>query len=327
LKDKAGSDTEPPKPGVRVRKIVSKTDPDTGERKDFDADAKELTVDITKRDYAVQLKRNIWQDEDDDGELTFYGPELLDLLRRLLKHYPYHLFVGETVVLDSPYSPIIIHWDILTEEANKEGEDEKDTIARADLKRLLESLLQWTGDEKLDRYLKNRDSLRKARSITFDALWTVFAPGTVVVGRPFLKKDQIFIIEGFFELWPNQSRRRGNRRVKFWTFAAYTYDWDGTQFQRRTLHLEIEEFDGPKPLESLPYHPLEDDPNKEEIQERLMKRGKLFRRYCTAKEEGRMYLYHGAALFTGGGFRSNADEVGDLPMHRQQTTRILKVCA
>jgi hypothetical protein len=223
-------------------------------------------------------------------------------LKELLPHYPYHHFLADAVILNSPYEPLILNWDLLWEEASKGGSGEKDRLARSDLKLLLETLKESSGDDKLDEYLKTRESLKNAHTITFDTLWTIFPPGTIVYGRPFLNKDQIFIVEDNKTPWPRRNRRRPDSG-EYWTLDSWTYDWNGSIFQRRPIELGIERFEGPKPISALPYHPFSETKNRRDIEKKLLERGELFRKFCTRREGQQMFNYSGNAILDKKGFR------------------------
>ena len=79
--------------------------------------------------------------------------------------------------------------------------DGKDEQARLDLGLLLDTLSSGSGDQKLDKYLKVRES-SKEQKMTFESLWTIFPPGTLVYGKVFQGQDQIFIVQGNVRPWP-----------------------------------------------------------------------------------------------------------------------------
>lgn len=235
------------------------------------------------------------------------------MLRSLLPHYPGHEFIGDTLELDSPYAPLIFNWDLLCEAAalpDHVGQSEEDKQARSDLQLLLQTIKQGSGDERLDSYLKVRDDLAKQKSITFEALWTIFPPGTMVYSHPFFKsdceQDQVFIVVKNY-YWPWSDDELGSRsKLVNWPISCFMYDHDGTHFVRRAVQLRVEPFEGPKPITSLscfPFMAMEEDKRKN-IESRLVTRGMNFRRFCEADGQKRMFRYDGDAIFEQGGFRS-----------------------
>lgn len=278
---------------------MNKLDIDSGTRKDIPAAeaATPLKGNELESKFAFQLRKFIYPEEEDEGEVEIFSPELRLLLKGLLKHYPYHHFLGDTVTLSSPYECLVLNWDLLVSEANKEGKDEKDRLARDDLRLLLQTIREGSGDEKLDDYFKLRDTLKASRSITYQNLWTIFPPGILVYSRQFLKHDQIFIVQDNARIWPRQGIRSR------FSLSCWTYDWNGQVFQRRPITLSIDYFEGPRPISSLMVHPLEDTENVEEVKQRLLTRGNLFRKYCSVPKESRMFKYAGKCVVDKKGFR------------------------
>ena len=69
-----------------------------------------------------------------------------------------------------------------------------------------------------------------------------------------------------------------------------------------SVKIEIERFDGHKPITSLLYYPFELNDQYAHIEESLIKRGKRYREICTAKQGLRMFKYSGEAIFGKKGF-------------------------
>lgn len=325
-KDEEDKEKKPEEPVPRVRIVTSRVDED-GERRDHELDS-EKKKDSGPRDvqYAITLRKNL--DTPNDGEIEIFDSGLRELLRKLLAHYPYHYFVGEKMELYSPYEPLIFNWDLLQEEASREPEDDKDRRARGDLRELLDAIRGGSGDAKLDSYLKARNDLVKQKSITFEALWTIFPPGTVIYGQIFLKhdvqQDQIFIVEDNRRTWPKEDESRRSGTAYKWKLRCWTYDMNvtGKVFQRRSLELGVEAFEGPKPITSLPFYPISiiDPERYEEIEKRLRERGELFRKFCTADRDNRMYEYSGDAIFDKQGFRG-VQSTSDVDVSPTQSSR------
>lgn len=229
-------------------------------------------------------------------------------MQKLLRHYPNHYFDGDSTTISSPYEPLIQNWDLLWEESGKDGHNEKDKEARDDLKELLVTILKGSGDAKLDSYMQSRESLKKQRIITFEALWTVFPPGTIIYGSLFLKYDQVFIVEKNENPWPWVKMDSGSGELDSWTLYCCVYDFNGKEFTRQSVELKFEDFQGTKPISTLAYHPLEEEENRAEIESNLVKRGELFRRYCTAVEGARMFDYSGEAITSKGGLHGSRSD-------------------
>ena len=233
------------------------------------------------------------------------SPELWTKIQKILSEYPYHSFLNNPSTIESPYEPFVLYWDSLEDAAKESSEVGKDAETRADLKLLLNTLSNGSGDTKLDKYFNTRKALKEQKCITFETLWTLFTPGALVYGRPFLEQDQLFIVEDNWRPWPNPT-------ATTWYLQCWIYDWDGKRFRRMSLRMDIEKFDGQKPINSLPFYPFEYHTDREKLKETLKARGETYRRVCTTKEGSRMFEYRGDVVVskTGiTGIKANNDEV------------------
>ncbi|OAG41850.1 hypothetical protein AYO21_03853 [Fonsecaea monophora] len=289
-------------PKSRARIVINRTDLSTHERKDFPAEDQSTTPDeSTDNSHAFTLRKIVGDSEDDEGEIDIVDPNLWELLKGLLSHYPYHTFRGSPSTINSPYEALILNWDKLEQASKEEGGTDAEKQARSDLKLLLDTITSSSGDAKLDKYFKTRDSHRQQNCVTFDNLWTVFSPGSLVYGRPFQGQDQVFIVEDNFGAWPyfSDSARRDQA---IWTLLAWTYDWNGNMFKRSLLRLDFEYFDGTKPITSLPYYPFDLHEQQDTVRQNLIKQGVQFRSFCTATQGSRLFDYRGDALLIKKGF-------------------------
>ena len=241
-----------------------------------------------------------------DPDIEILNPDLRILLRDTLQHSPFHTFNSDWVIIVAPYEEIIHNWDLLERESKKVSSTDQESIARSDLILLLDTIQTSSGDEKLDAFLKIRSSHQARNIIEFQNLWTIFPPGTIVYGRPFLEEDELFIVQYNLGTWP-QDAAKGTSP---WKMRCWTYDWDGETFNRKSLDLGINKFDGPKPISSLTYRPFTPTytPKYHELAERLLKRGEHFRTYCLKKPEAQMCDYSGDAIIFKKGLGSKLRE-------------------
>jgi hypothetical protein len=280
--------------------IINKRDPDskTGERKDFEEiQVKEPGSNVVKG-AAATLTRFVddSKSEDNYGELEILNDHLRELLKGILRHHPTHAFYDQPSKILSPYEPLVMNWDLLLAEVDKEEQSEEMRIARKGLGEVLEALRQSSGDTRLDDYFRDRDSLLKSKSITFDTLWTIFPPGTIVYGRPYLKTEQVFIVQEPWDFWPASEKK--------WYLRCWTYDWNGEVFRRISVFLGFNRFRGTKAISSLPYYPLEEVQDRDELKRRLIERGKKYWDYCTAEDDDRRFRCNGKAIADKTGFRA-----------------------
>lgn len=288
-------------PKSRAKIVINRIDPATGERKD--QLPSETNTEVSKdqdKSHAFLLRKNVDANNRDDnaGELEIISRDLWNLLKKLLSDYPYHYFQGDrAVTFTSPYEPFILHWTRLEKAAKESPGDEKDNQARLDLRLLLDTIASGSGDTKLDKYFKARESNIQQRCVTFESLWTLFPPGTLVYGKPFQGQDQIFIVKDNLQPWPPVGRK-----IITWTLECWTYDWNGKSFKRMGLQLEFEKFEGTKPITELPFYPLDYHQQPEDLKKRLVERGAKYKKVCTLKQGSRMFDYKGDAVFGKKGF-------------------------
>ncbi|KAJ4464544.1 hypothetical protein C8J55DRAFT_493877 [Lentinula edodes] len=298
----------------RARVVINRRDETTGERKDFDVTDPAVSAPgknkvATEQNYAFLLRKFIFYTDDPTSELEITGIELRSLLKQLLQHYPYHIFLGDAVSISSPFECLVLNWDLLESEAQKLGSTLDDQVARDDLKLLLATIKE-SSDPKLEDYFRIRDHLKASSSITFDTLWTIFPPGTLVHSAPFLRLDQLFVVQDYQTAWPNNDNAR-SKRLLYWNLDCWTYDWNGQYFQRYGITLSIDYFEGFKPISSLPVRPFDVVENPSKLKDKLLRRGKLFREYCSIPKDCRMFQYSGKAILDKSGFRGVSSSSDD----------------
>ncbi len=283
----------------RAKILINRFDPATGERKD--ERPSDIVPDKTfaqDTSIAFLLRKNVESNsQNNDGELEIVSRDLWNLLKKLLGHYPSHTFQRDPVPIYSPYEALVFGWDKLETATEESPTDEKDIQARQDLKLLLETISSGSGDSKLDKYFKVRESHKEQKSVCFEWLWTLFPPGELVYGKLFQDEDQIFIVQDNDRPWPFERSKPVD-----WTLQCWTYDWDGIAFKRKALTLSIESFEGYKPINSLPFYPLDHHQDPEDLKRRLVDRGAKYKRFCTAKQGSRMFDYKGPVLGNKKGF-------------------------
>lgn len=245
----------------------------------------------TTHAFTLRKKLSIHSGELNGGEIEFMNLDLWDLLKDLLSHYPHHSFRGSPQIVSSPYKALVHNWDKLEKATKVKPKDERDRQARADLKLLLDTISNGSGDPRLDKYFKTRDSDREQKVVTYETLWTIFPPGTLIYGKPFQGQDQVLLVYENLMPWLN------SRDDERWNLICWTYDWDGKKFRRMAVSLKFEAFEEKKPITSLPYYPLKLHENHEDIRNDLIKRGKKYQEFCIAKQGSRMFDYTGEAIF------------------------------
>ena len=265
--------------------------------------------------------------------ITIEDKGLRDLFLHALSHHPMFIH-SDTVILFSQYEPIIHNWSLLNDLAS--GDETKAVVANlrkdlasadpnsalaslkgpgllekatSDLSLLLEQVRDTPG---LERYFSGvREMQEKAATISFEYLWTIFPPGELVISRTFMGQPQIFIVKHCSDYI--YTKRRASD--KFWDLECWSYDWNGSTFNRIPVKFTFEDFKGTKSISSLHCYPFkyhrEDsegeranaDGNARNIREEIMKRGKRYRDLCLKPRLKQIFEYDGIAFSRGTGVR------------------------
>lgn len=306
--------------GARFKVVILTQDARTGACWDVPQNHKHLkTTTVTTSQIAATKEAFIlrkFSTIGSDGcssELRIMQPDLINLLRRVLKAYPPHMLSLGTLRLVSPFYPIIQNWDALEAETMVERGTEGDLNARSDLRLLLSQIRIWSGDDSLDRYMRIRQDLVSTNSITFESLWTIFPQGTLVFSKRFLEQDQVFLVLESSEFPRKKATKPYNgERPLEWELICLTYDWNGKSFDRYLLSFIIPPFNEAKPIVSLPVYPWKYVQNQTEMKEKLVARGSKFRNFCVASSGNNMFRYQGQAIIDRKGFGFVKENVSQL---------------
>ena len=195
--------------------------------------------------------------------------------------------------IQSPFGWLIWSWDALQASINPQEDDsEEKRQARIDLDELLKVISNRTVVEPLDDYFTKRKIYKKEKSITYRALWTIFPPGTMVCASIVFDEPQLFfVIDTAFS----------DRREKNFIITSSCLDWDGTRFRLVSYKLKIEYFKDKRGISTLAVYPLEYHKNEKGFKDLLIKRGRKYETYCTAKQGNQMFRYNGPSLSPKGG--------------------------
>ncbi|EXJ63456.1 uncharacterized protein A1O5_11505 [Cladophialophora psammophila CBS 110553] len=225
------------------------------------------------------------------SEVDIESRELRGLLKKVIgDSYPGQSWEGNTINLIAPFAPVVHYWKELSR-ASRET-DVKDSLgikaARRDLSNLLECISTCT---ELESYFKTRESNLESHTITYQTIWTLFRPGTLVVARPFMNLPQVFEVKTSPDPWED-------RRLNI---ECWGYDWNGKEIVRVTFEFPLERFRGTKEISSLFCYPLEfyRDENgnfDQSLRNELVKRGQWFLELCKTTGAKQMFEYDGQAL-------------------------------
>lgn len=258
----------------------------------------------TAPDRAFTFRKIISGPDSSASEFDIIFPPLQKLLGSITYKYGGEQEVTKYI---SPYYSLVYAWETAQREATlvKEDEPEDNRKARKDLKEMLRIISTSSGDARLDRYFKNRETFLSEGTITHDALWTLFPEGTLIVGRPCHDEPQVFIVDTSDPFVTDE----GDFEV-----TCFGFDWNGSEFNRLPLTMVIKGTGErqKKSITSLPFYPLEyyqegkltRAESIEKLKRHLIERGRKYIGFCLAKTGQQMFNYfHGEAYFhTAGAF-------------------------
>jgi len=108
------------------------------------------------------------------------------------------------------------------------------------------------SSEELENYFKTRDSNIAGKSVTFETLWTVFAPKTLVVVKPFMGVPQLLQVSDA----PMPYYRSRVRLPLALYMSAWCWDFDGKRMVKSTYRLRFKRFNGTKEINELDFYPV-----------------------------------------------------------------------
>jgi hypothetical protein len=186
---------------------------------------------------------------------------LKEILGVVLRDYPGINTKLERVEFKAPFQPFVHRWDRF---ANARAEvKDIETRTHVDLLwKLLEEELRDTIREKLDHVANG--------VVTFDNIWTIFEPGCLVFSRSD-DHDRIYKL--------TSGSYTSNACGMMYTLNCQYLDFDGDHFGYGAAGLAISEFGGTAEITNLKAFPLEYHPGIEDLEERLLARGRLFESY------------------------------------------------
>jgi hypothetical protein len=199
------------------------------------------------------------------------------------------------------FDALVWNWKELEKEARADPtedstDDEDSRRDRDDLQNLLEQIKSCAD---LEAYFQKREEWESKSEIPYEHLWTLFPPGEMVCAQVVFDQPQVFIARDYSY---NSYQTQNNSKKEQFTLDCWAYDWNGETFNRVSASLSMDKYAGPKPIASLNFYPLEyhldadGNPAKEKLCEKLLERGKKFKKFCVAPKGSQMFYCDGPAL-------------------------------
>lgn len=216
----------------------------------------------------------------DDGKFTrkvslrINSEHLKSLMKSCINNYPGISFSTKKVSIDAPYHVLFHYRDKLVEAArNLEDGSEAATHFR---------LLLDFIDEEFGEELSQSRNLLEQGLMTYDLLWTIFKPGSIVYSSMY-GQPQAF--------HANNYQYGGGQRPCFHISTNYI-DFDGEDFGTRSTAVQVFPFRGTAPINALEAVPQQLHRQSKELEALLIARGKKFQDLAGTSFQN----YSGAAL-------------------------------
>ncbi|KAF2259946.1 hypothetical protein CC78DRAFT_523948 [Lojkania enalia] len=194
------------------------------------------------------------------GEIVIQSPCLIKALTEdILKGYPGLSHELSKFESRAPFQPFVHRWGDPLKFMKRRNLDETTRMHTIILYKMLEGeLLDTVGVFK--QHILNRD-------ITFDHAWMIFQPGCIVVSSSKLDLAA-------FEL--QRAEYGENQHGKILRLHCECLDWNGIQYCRGLLNIDLLGFDGTRKINTLEVFPMELSDDKGQIKHQLMKKGERF---------------------------------------------------
>lgn len=229
---------------------------------EYPEDVKEAAENEETEQYAV-LVRNI---KSQDGRkkleadsIVIQSPWLREALGEILKDYPGVACELKRPEFEAPFKPFVHRWVEFVAYMNKK---DLDTKTKEHLKILFDILQYEIGHD-----LKAFEDYVQQGVITFNDLWMIFQPGSIILSA---HKGPL----AAFEL--QEAEYGATQCGKFFKLSSDCVDYSGKAFGRYTEGIKIPEFIGIKKITSLNAFPWAFHEQKEAVRESLIKTGQIF---------------------------------------------------
>ncbi|KAJ6576060.1 P-loop containing nucleoside triphosphate hydrolase protein [Mycena vulgaris] len=190
-----------------------------------------------------------------------YSQHLRRILAKVIDDYPSISFHTEHVTLVLPVECLYHYLSELRIEAETLDESSAELEHLNILLRFIET--QFAGT------IEQVNNLRPQNLISYETLWTLFRPGTIIHSK-IRGYDRSFKLYSYFTV-------PCGKDAGFYLIGNFM-DCDGENFGTRGERLKIAPFTGTTDITMLPTAPLELRGRKDEIRAALMKRGKRFQK-------------------------------------------------
>ena len=249
---------------------------------------------------------------EDDGTysytvITILSSNLNNLLLSALRQDP-RINHGRTSNMQrffSPYEPVIHHWESLEKLTNADAvhnalfsnTEDRNSLEEEAIATDLQMFLKVVQDtpEVRPYFRTERELQEREQSVTFEMLWTLFPPDTILYTTNQFKRPQCYIVkqadEGISKRYKTPSPK------DYWLLKCSYIDWDGSKYVQMAARCKFMRFEKSLPITKLPAYPLSYFGKREDLEKKLFERGQKFARLC--KDDFRLSNYEGLGILRG----------------------------
>ena len=188
------------------------------------------------------------------------SPLLKTALKPVFENYPGITTTLERLEFEPPFTAFVYRWNGFCAAVT----NEQDPTVKEHL-----GLLHRVLEEEMKNDIKARDDLLAHSVITYDYIWMLFEPGSVVVTAKGGQEQAALLTSGNYTTVCD---------CPVYSLNCKNVDWDGSSFGYGGARYNIPAFSGTAPISSLLAFPINYHPRKDEVTERLITRGKVFER-------------------------------------------------
>ena len=194
------------------------------------------------------------------ASIVVQSPLLKNALKPVFEDYPGITTTLERLEFEPPFAAFVYRWNGFCAAVT----NEQDPTVKSHLE-----LLHGVLETEMKDDIKARDDLLAHNVITYDYLWMLFEPGSVVVTAKGGQDQAVLLTSGDYTTVCN---------CPVYSLTCKNVDWDGSDFGYGSARYNIPAFSGTAPISSLLAFPIMYHSEKDEATERLIARGKVFER-------------------------------------------------
>ena len=190
--------------------------------------------------------------------ITIQSPLIREVLGVVFDGYKGMTTRLKDLTFKAPFHEFFYRWDRFQQQILEEN----DAVVLEHMK-----LLQDVVSGEIQPHIEKRQELLDNGLVTFDYLWALFEPDTVIYARSD-GQDRLFKLVG-------SGYRKVGETVMFILTCRYI-DCDGDTFGYVTTSLTLNEFDDIRPISELSIMPINLHSRTDELWDKLQKRGECF---------------------------------------------------